>query len=503
MSIESNDTMNDAVPPSHGAMPVVALIGRPNVGKSSLFNRLTGRKLALISDLPGTTRDVRDGIAVVAGLKFALMDTGGREEGDALTLTGRIRQAGEQACRDADVILWLIDGRIGVTPFDREVADWLRRSGKPVLLIVNKCEGAKLPIGYFEASSLALGGDAIPVSAQEGTGLGQVFSRLSEAFAQLNPGLYPPIEADKSRRARRSVRIDAKPSAGGGEVPPRIAVMGRPNVGKSTLINRILGKERLLTGPEAGLTRDAIAVELCWSGRPVRLVDTAGLRRRSRRDGALEALANGDALRALRFAELVILLVDGVEGLAHQDISLGGTILREGRAMVVAANKWDLVSDRVGALRAMRGRLDQCFAETSHVPVIPISGQTGLGLDQLFEHVGIQYTRWGIRIGTPELNRWLANTTARHPPPLAEGRRVRLRYMTQVKARPPSFCLWTSRPDKVEAGYLRFLANSLRDEFALGGAPVRIRLRMAKNPYAPAPGRNQPGGKARAAQSIT
>ncbi|HEY1261333.1 MAG TPA: ribosome biogenesis GTPase Der [Stellaceae bacterium] len=442
---------------------VVAILGRPNVGKSTLFNRLVGRRLALVDATPGLTRDRREGDARIADLTFRLIDTAGLEEAAPVSLSGRMQAQTGQALAAADVALLVVDAREGVTPADRHFAQWLRKSGKPVLLIANKAEGRTPPPGLAEAYRLGLG-DPVPLSAEHGEGLGLLYERLA-----------PFAERDGSAEA---VQDRAKPL--------QLAIVGRPNVGKSTLANRLIGEERLLTGPEAGVTRDAIAVDWLWRDRPIRLVDTAGLRRRPQVESKIERLSVGDALRAIRFAETVILVVDALQPLEHQDLTIASLVEEEGRAVVLAATKWDRVADRGQALRRLQDRAATSLAQLHGVAIVPVSGLTGFGLDAMMSAVMSADEIWNRRVPTADLNRWLEAVQQRHPPPLVSGRRLRLRYVTQVNTRPPSFALFASKPGDLPPSYRRYVVNALRRDFGLSGTPIRMMLRHGKNPYDPA-----------------
>ena len=447
-------------------MPLtVAIVGRPNVGKSTLFNRLVGRRLALVDDEPGVTRDRREGDARLGDLSFTAIDTAGFEEGGPSTLSGRMRAQTEAAIAAADAVLFLIDARTGVTPLDRAFADLLRRANKPVILVANKSEGAAGEAGALEAYELALG-EPVRISAEHGEGLADLYDALRAALPEET--ILAAGEEQKTAPAPQ---------------PVRVAVVGRPNSGKSTLINRLLGEERLLTGPEAGITRDAIAVDLRWQGRHFRLFDTAGLRRRSRVEGKLEKLSVADALNAIRFAEVVILLMDAQAPYEEQDLRIANLVEREGRALVLALNKWDLVGGRPHADR-LREEADRWLPQVKGVNVVAVSGLTGAGLDRLVEAVVASHAVWNRRVPTAALNRWLAQVTAAHPPPAVAGRRVKLNYVTQPKSRPPTFVLFCTRADAVPDAYRRYLVNELREAFDLPGTPIRLTLREKANPYA-------------------
>ena len=440
----------------------VAIVGRPNVGKSTLFNRLTGKRLAIVNGQPGVTRDRREGEARLGDLSFTVIDTAGLDEASANSLEARMLAQTERALADADLALMLIDARAGLTPIDEHFAHWLRRKPTPVILVANKCEGGGGEAGLWEAHALGLG-DPIAVSAEHGEGMGE----LHQALAPFAGGQIPPEE-----------------EAGQEQRPLQLAIVGRPNVGKSTLANRLLGEERLLTGPEAGITRDAIPISWTFQGRTIRLVDTAGLRRKSKIGEKLEGLSASDALRAIRFAQVVVLVVDGEAGMDKQDLSIARLVADEGRGLILAINKWDLVKDREAALRRLRDRLGTSLAQARGVPLLTLSALTGGGVDKLLPKVLAVFEIWSRRVATGELNRWLAEVGERHPPPVSKGRRVRLRYITQAKSRPPTFILFASRPEGLPDSYLRYMTNELREAFDLPGVPIRLHPRKGRNPYA-------------------
>jgi GTP-binding protein len=449
----------------------VAIVGRPNVGKSTLFNRLVGKRLALVDDTPGVTRDRRDGQARLGDLEFQVFDTAGLDEAPPDTLSGRMRQQTEAAMAAADVVLFLIDARAGPLPADRSFADLVRRSAKRAILVANKSESRAAEAGILQAYELGLG-EPVAVSAEHGEGLADLYAALRGAL---------PDETERKDTLQGAKAATGAPAA---QAPVRIAVVGRPNSGKSTLINRILGEERMLTGVEAGTTRDAIAVDLDWHGRQFRLHDTAGLRRRSRIEAKLEKLSVADALNALRFAEVVILLLDAQRPFEEQDLRIADLVEREGRGLVIGMNKWDLVEPRPGAIKKLREEVDHLLPQVRGVPVVPISGLTGEGLDRLMQAASDAHAVWNRRTETSVLNRWLGEVVATHPPPAVAGRRIRLDYITQPKSRPPTFVLFTSRADAVPEAYRRYLVNSLRESFDLPGTPIRLTLREKKNPYA-------------------
>ncbi len=452
----------------------VAIVGRPNVGKSTLFNRLVGKRLALVDDLPGVTRDRREGRARLGDLAFTAIDTAGLAEAAPESLTGRMQEQTEAAISTADAVLFLIDARAGTTPADRAFADLVRKSGKPAILIANKSEGSAGEAGVLEAYELGLG-EPIAISAEHGEGLADLYAGLRAAL--------PDATAPAAEVERRDAGSDIEQNTAERR-PIRIAVVGRPNCGKSTLVNRLLGEERLLTGPEAGITRDAIAVDLTWQDRPFRVHDTAGLRRRARVEEKLEKLSVADALNAVRFAEVVVLLIDAQKPFEEQDLRIADLIEREGRALVIAMNKWDLIEPRPSAIKKLREETDHWLPQVKGVPVVAVSGLTGAGLDRLMQAVVDAHALWNRRVGTSALNRWIAEAVASHPPPAVSGRRIRLDYITQPKSRPPTFVLFTSRADALPDAYRRYLVNSLRETFDLAGTPIRLTLREKKNPYA-------------------
>jgi GTPase len=445
----------------------IAIVGRPNVGKSTLFNRLVGRRLALVDDLPGVTRDRREGDARLGDLEFKAIDTAGLEDAERESLSARMQAQTAAAVTQADAVLFVVDARAGVTPSDRAFADVVRKSGKPAILVANKSEGRAGAEGAFEAYTLGLG-DPVPVSAEHGEGLVDLYDALRAALPEATA---EPEDEDAVVAAR-------------GEQPIRIAIVGRPNTGKSTLINHLLGEERLLTGPEAGITRDAIAVDLTWNGKPFRIHDTAGLRRRSRIDEKLEKLSVADTLNAVRFAEVVIVLIDAQAPFEEQDTRIADLVEREGRAIVVAINKWDTVEAEPGALSRLRTSVDRMLPQIKGVPVAVLSAKTGDGLDKLMAAVMKAYAVWNRRLPTAALNRFLQDAISANPPPAISGRRFRLDYITQPKSRPPTFVLFCARAEALPETYRRYLINGLRENFDLPGTPIRLALRAKANPYA-------------------
>jgi GTPase len=441
----------------------LAIVGRPNVGKSTLFNRLVGRRMALVDDQPGVTRDWREGNAAVGDLSFRVLDTAGVEAGERDSLAERMRIETERVVQQASGAIFVLDARAGITPFDRDFARWLRRHGIPTILVANKAERGGGEAGVLEAYSLGLG-DPVPISAEHGEGLSDLYDALRPLIdAAQQPALEPPPDEAK---------------------PLQLAVIGRPNVGKSTLVNRLIGEERVLTGPEAGITRDAIATEWRWRGERIRLIDTAGLRRRAKIEERVEQLSVADTLRAVRFAEVAVLVLDAEQMLERQDLSIARQVEEEGRALVLAVNKWDLVEDKEAARRKLRERIEESLPQLQGLAAVMLSAKTGRGVERLMPAIRKAYDTWNRRIATPPLNRWLAAAQAQHPPPLVSGRRLRIRYMTQANIRPPTFALFASKPSELPDSYRRYLVNLMRRDFDLPGVPIRMMLRGGKNPYA-------------------
>jgi GTP-binding protein len=450
-------------------MPIIAIVGRPNVGKSTLFNRLIGKPLALVDDSPGVTRDRREGAAHVGDFEFTAIDTAGLEDADETSLAGRMTAQTVAAMADADAVLFVVDARTGIMADDKHFADLVRKSGKPVVLVANKAEGKAGAGGFYESFSLGLG-EPVGLSAEHGDGFADLYAALRTA---LGNDLFDPIEED--------IDLDEGEDAPRG--PLSIAIVGRPNAGKSTLINRFVGEERLLTGPEAGITRDAISVDLKWRGKDIRLVDTAGMRKKARVQDKLEKMAVSDSLRSIQYAEVVVVLCDATVPFEKQDLQIADLVSREGRALVIALNKWDLIEDRVGAMKRHREEADTLLPQVRGMQLVAVSGATGEGIDRLMEAVMKAYDTWNKRIPTAKINRWLEGVLERHPPPAVRGTRIKLRYMTQNKARPPSFVLFGTRTNALPESYVRYLVNGLRETFELPGTPIRLAFREPKNPF--------------------
>ena len=450
-------------------LPVVAIVGRPNVGKSTLFNRLVGKKLALVDDRPGVTRDRREGDAHLVGLDFRVIDTAGYEDHDAQTLPGRMRLQTEAAIGQADVALFLFDARAGIVPLDEEIARWLRQSSTPVVLAANKAEGKAGDQGILESLSLGFG-DPVQMSAEHGEGVGDLFEAL-----------LPHLEG----KAEEEVEEDDDLSP---DAPLKLAVVGRPNAGKSTLINRMLGEDRLITGPEAGITRDSIAVDWVWTdlaggSHAVKLIDTAGMRKRAKVQDKLEKMSVADGLHAVDFAEVVLLLLDATLGLEAQDLRIADKVLQEGRALIVALNKWDVAENASSLFNGVKRALEDGLSQVKGVTVITVSAATGKGIDQLLGAAFEVRDAWSKRVGTGELNRWFERAIEANPPPAPGGKRIKMRYVTQVKSRPPSFVIFGTRVDQLPASYERYLVNSMRRELGFGAVPVRVTFRAPKNPF--------------------
>jgi GTP-binding protein len=446
-------------------LPTVAIVGRPNVGKSTLFNRLVGKKLALVDDRPGVTRDRREGEAELFGLEFRIIDTAGYEDEDPQTLPGRMRKQTEAAVREADVALFLFDSREGITSLDEEIGRWIRVSKKPVVVVGNKAEGRSGQAGVLDAYRLGLG-DPVAISAEHGEGIAGLFEALLPLLEREGAD-EPEIE-------------DEEPDSG---APLKLAIIGRPNAGKSTLVNRMVGEERLITGPEAGITRDSISIDWEWQGRPVKIVDTAGLRKRSKVTDKLEKLSSADARRAIDMAEVVVLLLDATRGLEAQDLRIAEQVIDEGRALLIAINKWDVAENASSLFNGVKAALEEGLAQIKGIPVLTVSAKTGKGIDQLIGAAFEVREQWSRRIGTGELNRWFEAAIETNPPPAPGGKRIKLRYITQVKSRPPSFVVFGTRVSELPESYRRYLLNSMRRELGLGPVPLRMTLRSPKNPF--------------------
>lgn len=439
----------------------VAIIGRPNVGKSTLFNRLVGKRLALVDDTPGVTRDWREGEGRIGSLRFRVIDTAGLEDAPKGSIEARMMEQTRRALKTADIAFFLVDGRAGLTPVDEYFADELRRLDANTILIVNKCEGRGAQAGLLDAYRLGFG-EPIPISAEHGEGL-----------SDLHDVIFAAAEFSESETD------ETEPE----DHPLRLAILGRPNVGKSTLVNAMIGEERMITGPEPGLTRDSVSTDCEVLGRKLRIFDTAGLRRKARVRDKVEKLSALDTLRAAQYAEVVVLMIDGSSPMEKQELTIARTVIEEGRALVIAVNKWDAVSDRKEATGIIRDRLETSLPQVRGIPIVTMSAIRGQGIDDLMGAIDEVYERWNKRISTSELNRWLADMRDRHPPPISANRRIRMRYMTQVKARPPTFAIFVSRPEDLPTSYSRYLVNGLREEFGFWGIPLRINYRKGKNPY--------------------
>ena len=468
--------------------PVIAIVGRPNVGKSTLFNRLIGRRSALVDPTPGVTRDRREGDAMLGKLRFTAVDTAGLEEAPESQVESEMQLQTQRAIEDADAALLVFDARAGVTPLDRHFADMMRKSRSPVILVANKCEARSADAGRLEAYELGLG-DPVAIASEHGIGMPDLEDAILaalEGFEWDKEDLDP--KARYAAEDRIAAELDDESDEEEEEVyhgPLQLAIVGRPNVGKSTLVNKLLGDERVITGPEAGITRDAISIEWTWQGTPIKLIDTAGMRRKARIDKKVEKLSVGDTLEAIRFAHVVVLVVDATMMPEKQDLVIARHIIDEGRAIVIAVNKWDVVEDGPAALKLMFDRMEISLPQIRGVPVVTLSALTSRGIHKLLPEVLAVYEVWNRRVPTGPLNRWLGYAVERHPPPIFHGRRLRIRYMTQSKSRPPTFVVFTSQPKGMPESYIRYLTNGIREEFDFPGVPIRINLRGQKNPYAP------------------
>lgn len=465
----------------------VAIIGRPNVGKSTLFNRLVGQKLAIVDDTPGVTRDRRVHAARLQDLRFDVIDTAGLEETDNATLEGRMRAQTKLAIEDADLILFVLDAKAGMTPADLTFASLVRKSGKPIVLVANKSESKQATAGFYEAWQLGLG-EPCAISAEHGLGLSDLRDAIVAAV-----GKEKAFEHEKEEEAEQVDAeligddiedSDAEEPLYDATKPLRIAIVGRPNAGKSTLINTMLGEERLLTGPEAGITRDSISVDWVWRGRKIKLYDTAGLRRKARVQQKLEKLSVADTLRAIRFAEVVIIVLDATIPFEKQDLQIADLVIREGRAPVIIFNKWDLIKDRQETLAELYEKCGRLLPQIRGMRALPVSGEYGQGIDRLMENVEMVHRIWNRRVSTGKLNRWLERVVAQHPLPAVSGRRLKVKYITQIKTRPPGFIMSCSRPDAMPQSYLRYLVNGLRQDFDMPGVPIRLSMTKSDNPFA-------------------
>ncbi|HEV8407305.1 MAG TPA: ribosome biogenesis GTPase Der [Sphingomicrobium sp.] len=443
-------------------LPTVAIVGRPNVGKSTLFNRLVGKRLALVDDRPGVTRDRREGEAKLLGLDFRVIDTAGFEDEDVQTLPGRMRIQTEAAVRDADAALFLVDARDGVTPLDEEIGRWLRAETTPVILVANKAEGSASKSGLLEAFRLGLG-EPVAISAEHGEGIADLFDAIRPHVE------HEHFETEDEEAEHRE--------------PLKLAIVGRPNAGKSTLVNKMVGEERMITGPEAGITRDSISLDWEWDGRPVQLVDTAGLRKRAKIEDKLERLSAADTKRALDYAEVVVLLLDATRGLESQDLRIASQVIEEGRALIIAVNKWDIAGNASALFNGIKGALGEGLAQLRDVPLLTVSAKTGKGIETILKVAFDLRDAWNRRVPTGELNRWFEQAVEANPPPAPRGKRIKLRYITQVKSRPPSFVVFGNRLDELPESYRRYLLNAMRRDLGLGPVPLRLDFRGRSNPF--------------------
>ncbi len=443
--------------------PIVAIVGRPNVGKSTLFNRLVGKRLALVDDRPGVTRDRREGEATLLGLEFRVIDTAGFEQDDPASLPGRMRAQTEAAVRDADVALFMIDAREGLTPLDEEIARWLRVESTPVIVVANKAESRAGEGGVFDAYRLGLG-DPIPLSAEHGEGVVDLFEALR-----------PLVEREDAPEEEPAYALE--------DLTLKLAIVGRPNAGKSTLVNTMLGEERMITGPEAGITRDSITLDWDWHGKPVRLVDTAGLRKKAKVEDKLERLSAADTRRTIDFAEVVVLLLDATRGLEAQDLRIASQVIEEGRVLIAALNKWDVAENGSALFNGVKAALLEGLSQLKDVPLLTVSAKTGKGIDTILRVAFEMREAWSRRVGTGELNRWFASAIETNPPPAPSGNRIKLRYITQIKTRPPTFVVFGNRTDALPESYRRYLVNAMRRDLKLGAIPLRLEFRGGRNPF--------------------
>ncbi len=465
-------TEKSASAPPVRTTPRIAIVGRPNVGKSTIFNRLVGKRLAIVDDTPGVTRDRRESDARIGGFDFIAIDTPGLEEAPEAALEGRMRQQTQKAIEDAVASVFVIDARAGVTPLDQRFAQMLRESNKPIIVVANKAESSAGEGGVIDAWSLGLG-EPIALSAEHGIGFGELQEALEGVVSTAHDGIGAEVDDDEAWDDPLK--------------PLRVAIVGRPNAGKSTLVNRLIGEDRMLTGPEAGITRDSISTEWRWRGPdrdwPIKLFDTAGMRKKAKVQSKLEKLSVADALRAIQFAEVVVLLLDAQSPLEKQDLQIADLVLREGRALVIAVNKWDLIAEKNEASKAIRELAEGHLAQAPRVPIVYFSAETGKSVDKLMPAVTKVYVDWNARVKTPDLNNWLRDAVDRHPPPAVSGQRIKLRYIAQTKTRPPTFVAKCTRASDVPAAYRRYLVNGIREAFDLWGVPIRLILDKPDNPF--------------------
>ena len=463
---------------------IVAIIGRPNVGKSTLFNRLVGKRHAIVDDTPGVTRDRRQGSAKISDLHFTVFDTAGLESGDKALLTSKMREQTEIAVRDADIVIFMVDARAGITPGDMDWCRWIRKHKSEVLLVANKCESKTSETGILEAYSLGLG-EPIVISAEHGLGMANLYLALRSSTQKTKEGYNESLS--DAQQTSDETELSSDPNFLYDEENQeilRLAVIGRPNVGKSTLINSLLGQNRVLTGPEAGITRDSIEIEWRWNKKTIHLFDTAGLRRKSRITNKIEKASGDDTWRAIRFAHVVSLVIDASMMLERQDLNIARLVIEEGRSLLIAVNKWDLIRDKSKAIKELERRIKISLPQVKDIPYVPISALKNRNLDSLIDKSFLAYDVWNQRVPTAKLNRWFAMIVERHPPPLVQGRRIKLRYITQIKTRPPSFVCFCNQPDQVPEAYKRYVINELRKEFILPGVPIRLSMKTNQNPFA-------------------
>jgi GTPase len=468
-------------------MFTLAIIGRPNVGKSTLFNRFAGKKLAIVDDTPGVTRDWREAEGFLFDRAFRILDTAGLEESFDDSIQGRMRQQTEAALKQADAVLFVVDGRSGITPMDEHFADWLRKQKKPVILVVNKCENDKVVQSNL-AESYALGlGEPLSISAEHNIGMEDIYHALSPFFRE-EEDAAAQIERDSDDFGDLDAiegleDFEFQQEEDDPEKPLKIAIVGRPNVGKSTLLNSIVNDQRVMTGPEAGITRDAIAVDWTYKDRPFKLVDTAGMRKKSKVQNAIEKMSVEDSLRAIRLAQVVVLVLDAQGAFEKQDLQIAAHVIEEGRALIIAVNKWDLIENKSYEIDELKYKMETGLGQVKDLPFVTLSALNNKNVDRLLETVLTTYAVWNKRVKTGKVNRWLASMESRNPAPLASGRRNRLKYMTQIKTRPPTFALWVSQPDNLPDAYKRYLINGLREFYDIPGVPIRLLVRKSKNPF--------------------